>query len=131
MIDLLLVLALGIRKKSINANDKRLIMRVNISVENDNSEVFMAFRQLKDKMSIYYGDGTHEQLSFDDTVGYIKHQYVAKGRYTIDIVNENMSSATDAISTLVSGDTYIKQATIQMKESFIFEKDAIIVVAVT
>ena len=109
----------------INANDKRLLMRVNISVENDNSEVFMAFRQLKDKMSIYYGDGTHEQLSFDDTVGYIKHQYVAKGRYTIDIVNENMSSATDAISTLVSGDTYIKQATIQMKESFIFEKDAI------
>ena len=100
-------------------------MRVNISVENDNSEVFMAFRQLKDKMSIYYGDGAHEQLSFDDTVGYIKHQYVAKGRYTIDIVNENMSSATDAISTLVSGDTYIKQATVQMKESFIFEKDAI------
>lgn len=109
----------------IDSANKRVLMQINITVKNDNSEVCFALKQLKERMSVYYGDGSFETLSYNQSVGGIKHIYKSAGDYVVYIVNENILDIFNSISTLVSSDTYIKQSDIQMDESFIYEKSAI------
>ena len=104
---------------------KTIILRIVIDVLNDNSDVVFCLNSRFEGVSVSFGDGTTSKIFYNSAIGGFSHRYATKGSYIVDIINDNIQCIGDILETTSASDTYLNQADLQLRDSFIYERSAV------
>ena len=104
------------------ASDRNTIIKMKIRVLNDDSAVVFCFKELKNTISIDFGDGEISRFEYSENYGGMSHNYKLAGEYTVTIINDNITNFREMLApSYFYKDTSYMSNTLEPLYSLVYE----------
>lgn len=106
----------------IEASDRNTIIKMKIRVLHDDSTVIFCFKELKNTISIDFGDGEISRFEYSDIYGGMLHDYESAGEYTVTLINDNITNFREMLApSYFYKDTSYMSNTLEPLYSLVYE----------